>query len=300
MFLVQVSWRSLRLRRHFKISLIHSHIVDFFRQGVCAMFIGLITYIWIVDFPENAHRSFQFLSQKEQEKAVERITKDRGDVQPIPFSLKNVLRHAVDLKTYGYACMFFILNTVSTTLSYFTPIILQGGMGFSTEKAIILAAPPYYYAVIPVILSSIIGDRYMRAPVIIFNSISLIVGFIMLGFTGQVAVRYIGVFLATGAYISNWAALSAYYQSNITGQWKRVFTAAVVTSFNGAGGVTGAYIIKQEEAPRYESAIWIIIGTHVVMIFITGLFSLWFWSSNRKQSAGKMLLEETTGFRYRY
>lgn len=96
---------------------------------------------------------------------------------------------------------------------------------------------PYYYAVIPVLLSSRIGDsKYsllhpfamgyqaytaqeyrLRAPIITFNSLCLIAGFAMLGFADQVTVRYIGTFLATGAYISNWAALNSYQANNITG-----------------------------------------------------------------------------------
>lgn len=39
----------------------------------------------------------------------------------------------------------------------------------------------------------------------------------MLGFADQVTVRYIGCYLATGAYISNWAALNSYQANNITG-----------------------------------------------------------------------------------
>ena len=57
----------------------------------------------------------------------------------------------------------------------------------------------------------------LRAPVITFNSLCLIAGFAMLGFARQVTVRYIGTFLATGAYISNWAALNSYQANNITG-----------------------------------------------------------------------------------
>ena len=57
----------------------------------------------------------------------------------------------------------------------------------------------------------------IRGPVITFNSMCLIVGFVMLGFADQVAVRYVGVFLATGAYVSNWAALNSYQANNITG-----------------------------------------------------------------------------------
>jgi len=45
----------------------------------------------------------------------------------------------------------------------------------------------------------------------------LIAGFAMLGFADQVTVRYIGCYLATGAYVSNWAALNSYQANNITG-----------------------------------------------------------------------------------
>jgi hypothetical protein len=108
------------------------------------------------------------------------------------------------------------------SLSYFLPIILQSGMGFSSDQAILLSAPPYFYAVIPVIISSIVGDRYqLRGLVITFNCICTVVGFSMLGFASQVTVRYVGTYLATGAYVSNWAAMNAYQASNIVGQWKR-------------------------------------------------------------------------------
>lgn len=230
-------------------------------QGLMACVIGIATYWWIVDFPENAQQSFHFLDEAETKLAVALIQDDRGDVEPTPFSWPEVMKHFLDLKIYGFAATFFLLNLVSTALSYFLPIILQNGMGFSTDQAILLSAPPYYYAVIPVLISSRIGDKYrLRGPVITFNSLCLIAGFCMLGFADQVTVRYIGTYLATGAYISNWAALNSFQASNITGQWKRAVTAAAVTACNGLGGVAGSFIVRQNEAPRYPTAVWVSIG----------------------------------------
>jgi MFS family permease len=187
-------------------------------QGTISMSLGIITFWWMVDFPENAHKSSHFLTKEESALAAYRIQKDRGDSQIDPFTWSNVLRHAADPKVYGFCVMYFLLNLVSTSLSYFLPIILQGGMGFNTNKAILLSAPPYYYAVIPALLSSWVGDRFtLRGPVIIFNSICLIVGFCMLGLSSHVTVRYIGTYLATGSYVANWAALNAYQASNIVG-----------------------------------------------------------------------------------
>jgi hypothetical protein len=122
----------------------------------------------------------------------------------------------------------------------------------------------------------------------------------MLGFVDQVAVRYIGTYLATGAYVSNWAALSAYYQSNIAGQWKRAFTAAFVTIFNGAGGIAGAYIVRQQEAPWYPTAVGVSIGSHVLIVFIVAAFSAYFYVANKRQGAGKVILEGIEGFQHTF
>ena len=43
-------------------------------------------------------------------------------------------------------------------------------------------------------------------------------------------------------------------------QWKRAVTAAAVTACNGLGGIAGSFIVRQNEAPRYITAIWVSIG----------------------------------------
>ncbi|GIZ39928.1 hypothetical protein CKM354_000329000 [Cercospora kikuchii] len=272
----------------------------FIVQGLITVLIGIVSYFWMVDFPEYAHKTWYFLTEDEQEIAVSRIRSDRNDVEADPFTWGKVLVHAKDIKIYGYACMFFAVNIVSTSLSYFLPIILSG-MGYDENESILLSAPPYYWSVVPVIISSVVGDKYsLRGPVIIFNSLCLIVGFCMTGFADSLAARYIGTFLATGAYVSNWAAVNTYAQTNLTGQWKRVFTAASVTAMNGAGGIAGSFIVRQQEAPRYPTAVWISIGSGFVLIGFVATFSSWFWYANKRQKAGKKILENTIGFRYTF
>jgi hypothetical protein len=122
----------------------------------------------------------------------------------------------------------------------------------------------------------------------------------MLGFPSQATVRYLGTYLATGAYISNWAALNAYQANNITGQWKRATVAAAVTACNGLGGIAGSYIVRREEAPRYMTAIWVSISSHILMIAIVCVCTVLFWRANRRQRKGKGLIESVEGFRYTY
>lgn len=108
---------------------------------ITIFFFGIITCWWMIDFPENAHHSFRFFTKTESDIATGRIHNDRQDTIPEPFSISKILVYFLDFKLYGFSCLSFLLNLVSTSLSYFLPIILQGGMGFDTDKSILLSAP---------------------------------------------------------------------------------------------------------------------------------------------------------------
>lgn len=110
-------------------------------QGLITCFLGVVTYWWMVDFPENAQNSFCFLTEKEAHLAARRIQDDRADLVPEPFSWGTMFSAFKDLKIYGFACMFFLLNLITTALAYFLPIILQSGMRFSSDTSILLATP---------------------------------------------------------------------------------------------------------------------------------------------------------------
>lgn len=148
-------------------------------NGLITVVIGLVTYFWMVEFPEDSEQSFCFLGQAETKLACSRISTDRGDAgKPEPLNTRSIVIIFLDPKLYLFCILFFLLNLVSTALSYFLPIILQNGMGFSSGQAILLSAPVYYWASIPALISSRVGDVYnVRAPIICFNALCLIGGF---------------------------------------------------------------------------------------------------------------------------
>ena len=95
-------------------------------QGSITIFLGLVTYFWMVDFPEHSHKSFHFLTTEEAELAVSRINKDRQDAGQVSttsnthkptdsgFTLTKVLTPFLDPKLYAFCVLFFLLNLVST------------------------------------------------------------------------------------------------------------------------------------------------------------------------------------------
>lgn len=104
-----------------------------------ATLIGIATYFWIVDFPEKAHHGFYFFSKLESEIAVRRIQKDRGDGNPTPFSWREILKHFLDPKIYGFAATFFLLVcVVYQSQSAATETCVESGFHG------IVVLPPYY------------------------------------------------------------------------------------------------------------------------------------------------------------
>lgn len=93
-----------------------------------ACVIGMFTYFWIVDFPENAEQSFHFLDKEETELAVKRIQKDRGDVLAAPFSWHEVLPHFLDPKVYAFAVTFFLLVSVGFVRVCMIDIVLKNNL----------------------------------------------------------------------------------------------------------------------------------------------------------------------------
>ena len=76
----------------------------YFQQISCI--IAIIGAVFLVDFPEKAHKSWRFLSEAECAFVIRRVNKDRGDAVADAFTLGKFLRPALDLKIWGFALIF--------------------------------------------------------------------------------------------------------------------------------------------------------------------------------------------------
>ena len=61
---------------------------------------SFLAYFFLVDFPEKANQSWNFLDKGERDFVIRRINKDRDDAIPEPFKLLRFLRPALDIKIW--------------------------------------------------------------------------------------------------------------------------------------------------------------------------------------------------------
>jgi len=201
----------------------------FIIEGALTCFLGIVGYWALVDFPDKAHKSWNFLTEREAMFIIDRVNRDRGDARPEPWSMAKFFKGGADIKIWGFALIFFNTTTVTYALAYFLPIILTLNMGFSTGAAQCLVAPPYAFAAIVMYTTGWLGDKYhLRGPIILVNMVLCLVGLPIMGFHSNPNVRYFGVFLTTAGANSNIPATMSYQANNIRGQWKRAFCSAIL------------------------------------------------------------------------
>jgi hypothetical protein len=166
-----------------------------------------------------AASSWKFLTPRETAFVVARIQADRADALPTEFKISEYLKNALDLKVWGFACLFGLTTTNSYAIAYFLPVILVRGMGFSVAAGQCLVAPPYVAAGIAMYGMAVAGDKYrIRGPIVIFGALLGMIGLPMLGYSKNNGVRYFGVFLATISANANIPAILTYQANNIRGK----------------------------------------------------------------------------------
>jgi len=266
----------------------------FIIEGILTMVLGLASYFLLVDFPDKAHESWKFLTEREAKFIIDRVDRDRGDAAPQVFSAAKFFRAGLDPKIWAYALIFFNTTTVSYAIAYFLPIILQKNMGFSVAAAQCLVAPPYAFAAIVMYTTGWLGDKYhLRGPIIAFNMVLCLVGLPIMGFHKSAAVRYFGVFLTTAGANANVPATMAYQANNIRGQWKRAFCSATLVGFGGIGGIAGGLVFRTQDAPGYAPGMYACIATCLFTLVILSILTPVLIMQNRKAERGEIELEDS-------
>ncbi|KAI5359824.1 Putative major facilitator superfamily, MFS transporter superfamily [Septoria linicola] len=271
----------------------------FIWEGIITIIIAILGYIFLIDFPEEAHKTKWFLKEDEIKVMVDRVQRDRADAHVTPFNLKNYLLQGKDWKVWFFATEFGCSAVVTYAVSYFLPIILRDTLGFSVVQSQCLTAPCYAFSFILGFAGSWISDKYnIRGHIIVFNCILEIIGVAVLGYAEQPYVRYFGAFLITGGANSNVPASMTYQANNVVGQWRRAFTPATIVAMGGVGGVIGSVAFRAGDSPTYRPGLYTCFAAASLTILSVAMTTLCMWKKNQQQAKGLIVIEGVPGFRY--
>lgn len=266
----------------------------FIVEGIITLLLAIVGYILITDFPDKA----KFLNETERKLVMTRVERDRADAAPDAFTWSKFASYAIDIKLWSFAIQFFSATLGSYSLSYFLPGILAS-MGFGVRDSQILVAPPYVWALVPVLASAYFSDKTcVRTPFIAFSCCMTIIGTCMYAYTTSVASRYAGVFIAVGGCNTTVPLVIGFSQISIRAQTKRAYTSALVIGFGGMGGIAAALAFTSAQAPKYEIGVHMTLAMNAITIGICLVQHLVFRYQNNRANKGQIVLENHEGFRY--
>ncbi|KAG4425578.1 hypothetical protein IFR04_001275 [Cadophora malorum] len=270
----------------------------FIIEGAITVFVCAIGWFVIVDFPAKAGK---FLAPEEKKFMIDRINNDRGDAEEDQVNARRILHHLKDWRLY-----FWSFNLMASTLpgyaySYFLPVILKQGMGYSTAQSQLLSAPPYVLAAIMTFTSGWLGDRYhIRGPLIAVHQLLTAVGMLITAYGGSNAARYFGAFLGIGFLQYCIPGVITFQANNITSHSKRAVAAATCMMGGGLGGIFASVAFKQTESPKYTTGIFVTLATSLTSIILVCIMDFYFWRCNKRARAGTHRNEGMSDWYYTY
>ncbi|KFY47551.1 hypothetical protein V496_10589 [Pseudogymnoascus sp. VKM F-4515 (FW-2607)] len=273
----------------------------FIMESLLTIVVGVLGYIFMVDFPENAHKAWGFLREKEKDFIIRRINRDRLDAEKPQFTFKRLFTPALDWKVWGFALCFFCATIQAYSVGNYLPLILQREMGFTVAQAQALSSPPYIAAMILMFVEGWVCDRiHLRSPCIIFNCLLASAGLCMMTWTKGAGAQYVGTLFVTAGCSANIPGIMVYQANNIRGPWKRAFCSASLTTLGGIGGIGGSLVFREQDAPQYVPGIITCLTANGVTLLLVSIFTTYFYISNKRASEGKKVIEGLEDFRYTY
>lgn len=150
-------------------------------------------------------------------------------------------------------------NTVPNNGLKFTMPQIIRNMGFTSTRAQLLSAPPYFSGAIAAVISSIWADRHSRRmpPILLFQGLVIIAMAVLFRYASnidtQVALCYSMVVLACIGVYPIVPGVNAWTINNLAGPEKRSMGIAFVVTMTNIGGFVGSWIFLDNEAPEYPT-----------------------------------------------
>ncbi|EPS42485.1 hypothetical protein H072_3603 [Dactylellina haptotyla CBS 200.50] len=273
----------------------------FIVEGLLTCLVAIGGYMFILPFPDdpNAHKEWRFLNRAQINHVIRKVDADRGDVEAEEFTFGRFFKGGKDLKVYIFGLILLLTSIVAYALSFFLPIIIHEGMGFSVAASQLLVAPPYVVQAGYIFFCGWSGDKYrIRGPIIIVNCVLEIIGILMIGWTKSTASRYIGVFFTLFGAGASIPLTLTYQANNIRGQWKRAFASTIMVSSIALGGIIAALIFRPQDAPGYKPGLYTGLAAAALTILVTAGLIVYFRWANKKADRGEKILEGHADFRY--
>ncbi|KAK7911212.1 major facilitator superfamily domain-containing protein [Apiospora marii] len=180
----------------------------YFIDGAASGLVAVCSY-WLLP---DTHETTWWLSERERQLEGERMRRDRLDEARDTESVWTAVRQALSDKRTWLFCALGHISNVPLTFNYFLPTVISA-LGFSDQKAMLLACPPYICAALAGIVVAWSSGRFHERSWHITGCLCVAgLGFVAAAATLNPAGRYVACFVfpvagySTIPLVTSWGA----------------------------------------------------------------------------------------------
>lgn len=237
----------------------------FLIEGFPAVLVAVVCWYWLPDSPSTV----RWLNRRQRKIAALRLRKETdaasgsiGNHQSSvlrhkkKFQWREVLKTMLDLKSWLAALMFFCCNVAFSSMPVFLPSIINA-MGFDRQSSQGLAAPPFLFAFVVVLLTAWLSDKYKsRSVPMIFHALMAMCGYLILVIAGAKhlqshAVRYMAVYPICAGFFSAVTIIITWTVNNQASDEGKGTGIAVLGVVGQMGPLVGTRLYPDVEGPYY-------------------------------------------------
>ncbi|CCX32056.1 major facilitator superfamily domain-containing protein [Pyronema domesticum] len=242
----------------------------FILEGIPSCLSAIAVWFWLPDYPETAN----WLTCDEARLAAQRLAYNGSKGSSASMTWSEAREVLLDWRLYVHYIIYFTMSVSFSSLSLFTPSIVDG-LGYDSLQAQLMTIPPWAVSYVFTIAIAFISDyKNERA---LNSAICMIVGAI--GFMASAllpADRYLaryGCFIlaCTGSF-SCIAPLLGWLSGNLHSTSAAGLAIALNVSFGAPGQIVGVWIYRKEEQQGgYPTGHWVNVG----MLVLGAALVLW-------------------------
>jgi MFS family permease len=269
----------------------------FLLEGFPACIIAVWAWFWIPDSPSTA----RWLTTREKKIATLRMRKEAtantasekpGAHSNIPrhkrkFEWTEVINTLRDPKAYLTAGMFFCCNVAFSSMPVFLPTIVNS-MGFSRLASQGLAAPPFLFAFVVVLITAFVSDRLRsRSIPMILHALLALSGYLLATVAGILqsgpTIRYLATFPICAGFFSAVTIVITWTINNQASDEAKGTGMAVLNVIGQMGPLLGTRLYPDADKPYFVKGMSVCAGAMAVVLILATSLRFVLIRENRKR-----------------
>ncbi|CAF3106287.1 unnamed protein product [Rotaria sp. Silwood2] len=254
----------------------------FIIEGIPTIIVAICCFFFLPDSPEHA----RFLSNKEREIEIRRMSNDAGASINHSFAWSQVWSVFTDWKIYIYSIIYITGTIPLQAVTLFLPSIIKSMGKWTIVQTQLMTIPPYITAFIAILIVSRSSDYFVeRSFHLIFVNLFSMCGLLLLMFIEQhrVNILYMSVIFLTAGTYANVSVKVAWFNNNFASLTRRAVASAVIVSIGSIGGAISGQIYQDKQKPRYFLGNTIAFGCVALQTILIIILRLVFIYINRRR-----------------